>query len=125
MFSLINSLLLANGSTPLGFVNPALYDMAQVDPQAFYDVDQGIVFVICIINILMINFFLSLGNNNCNRAYCCTYGWEYVIILFFFIFLIILKYSRATHGWDPVTGLGTPVFSRFVDYFLKVKGQKN
>jgi len=84
LLSLINDQLLNNGKTQLGFVNPLLYKMAQEHPQSYNDV--------------------SSGNNNCNRSYCCKYGWT------------------ATGGWDPVTGLGSPVFAEFEKYILALKG---
>lgn len=83
MISLINSQLLLNGTTPVGFINPAIYNLAMENPSAFIDINEG--------------------DNKCNRAYCCQYGWE------------------AANGWDPVTGLGSPVFEQFLAYFLKTK----
>jgi len=47
---------------------------------------------------------ITVGNNNCNRAYCCLYGWQ------------------AAKGWDPVSGLGSPNFDNMLQYILKKKG---
>jgi len=84
LLSLINDQLLAAGKPSLGFVNPALYQLHASSPDSFNDITSG--------------------NNRCNRAYCCDYGWE------------------TSHGWDPVTGLGTPVFPAWEKYFLGIKG---
>jgi len=83
MFSLINEVLLGSGQPPLGFLNPALYEMASSSPSAFHDIVEG--------------------ENNCagNSGSCCLYGY------------------RATDGWDPVTGLGTPNYPVILEYFLK------
>ncbi|EGC36711.1 hypothetical protein DICPUDRAFT_46984 [Dictyostelium purpureum] len=56
LISLINDKLLANGKSPLGFLNPLLYQMAQEYPQAFNDI--------------------TAGSNRCNRSYCCKMGWS-------------------------------------------------
>lgn len=120
LLSLINSQLIANGKSPIGFANPALYQMFASDPSAFNDITQG--------------------NNNCNRAYCCQYGWRYT--LFFSLPRAFLPFSRfslpplcsllsfslflflysASQGWDPATGLGSPNFPNMVKYFLNAKG---
>jgi len=47
---------------------------------------------------------ITSGSNRCNRSYCCLYGWE------------------ATTGWDPVGGLGSPVFSKMRAYIMQAKG---
>jgi len=41
MFSLINEVLLGSGQPPLGFLNPALYQMASSSPSAFHDIVEG------------------------------------------------------------------------------------
>eukprot|EP00026_Physarum_polycephalum_P003429 Phypoly_transcript_03440.p1 GENE.Phypoly_transcript_03440~~Phypoly_transcript_03440.p1 ORF type:complete len:705 (+),score=87.98 Phypoly_transcript_03440:71-2185(+) len=56
LLSLINSQLIGMGKSPIGFANPALYQMFASDPSAFNDITQG--------------------SNRCNRAYCCEYGWS-------------------------------------------------
>jgi subtilase family serine protease len=56
MITLVNNKLLSMGLSPLGFLNPLLYQMAQEAPEAFTDITSG--------------------SNRCNRAYCCIYGWE-------------------------------------------------
>jgi len=55
LMSLINDKLLNAGKSPLGFLNPLLYQMAAAHPAAFNDI--------------------STGNNKCSRAYCCLYGY--------------------------------------------------
>eukprot|EP01116_Phalansterium_solitarium_P016018 TRINITY_DN361_c0_g1_i1.p1 TRINITY_DN361_c0_g1~~TRINITY_DN361_c0_g1_i1.p1 ORF type:complete len:703 (+),score=220.70 TRINITY_DN361_c0_g1_i1:849-2957(+) len=73
LVSLINDQLLNNGKTPLGFLNYLLYQMYEEAPQTLHDI--------------------SSGNNRCNRAYCCKYG-----------------YSAVKGSWDPISGLGSPNF---------------
>jgi subtilase family serine protease len=84
LISLINDKLINAGKSPLGFLNPILYKIASADPSAFTDITSG--------------------SNQCNRAYCCEYGYT------------------ATTGWDPVSGLGSPVFPKLEAYFLSAKG---
>eukprot|EP01112_Ceratiomyxa_fruticulosa_P013379 TRINITY_DN3762_c0_g1_i5.p1 TRINITY_DN3762_c0_g1~~TRINITY_DN3762_c0_g1_i5.p1 ORF type:complete len:699 (-),score=146.51 TRINITY_DN3762_c0_g1_i5:100-2196(-) len=84
MISLINSQLLSKGASPLGPLNQLLYQMSSEFPDAFHDITEG--------------------NNRCNRAYCCNYGWT------------------AMSGWDPVSGLGTPDYGMFLKYILQQKG---
>ncbi|KAN0025094.1 hypothetical protein ACTFIV_009510 [Dictyostelium citrinum] len=83
MFSLINDKLLNAGKSTLGFLNPLLYQAAEESPNVFND----------IIN----------GNNNCNRMYCCEYGY------------------KAVNGFDPASGLGSIVYSKMEDYILSKK----
>jgi subtilase family serine protease len=85
LISLINDELLNRGKSPLGFLNYLLYEMANSTDsnKIFHDITEG--------------------NNNCNRAYCCQYGFS------------------AVSGWDPVTGLGTPNFNNMLEYTLKRK----
>jgi len=87
LISLINDKLLSAGKTQLGFLNPLLYQMASAMPSAFHDITSG--------------------SNQCNRAYCCEYGYT------------------AVAGWDPVSGLGSPVFGTFEQYILSSKGVKS
>ncbi|CAF1085679.1 unnamed protein product [Didymodactylos carnosus] len=57
LFSLINDQRLKLGMKPLGFVNPLLYQLAETNPEVFYDIVKG--------------------ENNCNSAgVCCPYGFE-------------------------------------------------
>lgn len=44
------------------------------------------------------------GNNNCNRGYCCLYGYS------------------AVRGYDAASGLGSPNFSKMLEYVLQKKG---
>jgi subtilase family serine protease len=85
--TLLNDNLLNAGKTPLGFLNYLLYQMAEESPNTFNDITSG--------------------NNYCNRAYCCTYGYT------------------AVKGWDPATGLGSPSYSNFLNYVLQAKGASN
>lgn len=48
---------------------------------------------------------ISEGSNRCNRFACCQYG-----------------YTAAKSSWDPVTGLGSPNFTPFMNYILQQKG---
>jgi len=86
LVTLINDQLLNQGHSPVGFMNKLLYQMKIEDPQAFNDI--------------------KVGDNKCNRAYCCKWG-----------------YSVAAGSWDPVTGLGTPNFGRMLKYILAKKAQ--
>ncbi|EAL63746.1 hypothetical protein DDB_G0287357 [Dictyostelium discoideum AX4] len=83
MFSLINDKLLNSGKSTLGFLNPLLYQAAEESPNVFND----------IIN----------GNNNCNRMYCCEFGY------------------KAITGFDPASGLGSIVYSNMENYILSQK----
>eukprot|EP01133_Synstelium_polycarpum_P015353 gene15353-18212_t len=56
LIALINDKLIGNGKTPLGFINPLLYQLAVQNPSAFNDITSG--------------------SNRCNRAYCCKYGFS-------------------------------------------------
>eukprot|EP01117_Protostelium_nocturnum_P016635 TRINITY_DN6634_c0_g1_i1.p1 TRINITY_DN6634_c0_g1~~TRINITY_DN6634_c0_g1_i1.p1 ORF type:complete len:714 (-),score=170.80 TRINITY_DN6634_c0_g1_i1:122-2263(-) len=84
LISLLNDEALNAGKTQLGFLNPLLYRMAEEYPEAFNDITEG--------------------DNKCNRAYCCKYGYE------------------ASKGWDPASGLGTPNFEQIRRYVKKIKG---
>ncbi|KAN0053157.1 hypothetical protein ACTA71_006681 [Dictyostelium dimigraforme] len=83
IFALINDKLLSAGKTQLGFLNPLLYQAAQEQPNVFYDI--------------------VTGNINCNRAYCCQYGFS------------------AAVGYDPATGLGSINFPNMEQYILNIK----
>lgn len=61
---------------------------------------------------------ITEGNNNCNRAYCCQYGFRFFI---WGNYNIYTKFFSAVSGWDPVTGLGTPNFNNMLEYTLKRK----
>ncbi|KYQ99793.1 peptidase S8 and S53 domain-containing protein [Tieghemostelium lacteum] len=54
-FTLINDKLLNLGLSPLGFVNPLLYQAKNEQPSVFNDITQG--------------------NNKCDHFYCCEYGY--------------------------------------------------
>jgi len=84
LLSLVNDRLLNAGKSQLGFLNFLLYQMAQSNPSAFNDITSG--------------------SNQCNRAYCCEYGFT------------------ATKGWDPASGLGSPDFAQFEQYAMQAKG---
>eukprot|EP01132_Coremiostelium_polycephalum_P001379 gene1379-1742_t len=83
IFTLINDQLLNSGKTQLGFLNPLLYQAAQQQPNVFNDITSG--------------------NINCNRAYCCEYGYS------------------ATQGWDPASGHGSINYQNMVNYVMSVK----
>jgi tripeptidyl-peptidase I len=83
VIALINDALVTAGKSPLGFLNPFLY----ANPGAFHDVTSGTWperFSGC---EMMANAFVG-DNPGCN-----TNGF------------------KASTGWDPVTGLGTPNFA--------------
>lgn len=79
ILALLNDVQLNKGSSPLGFVNPWLYQTYASNPYAF-------------------NSILS-GDNKCRESgdQCCDDGFV------------------AQAGWNPLTGLGTPVFSTLKD----------
>eukprot|EP01118_Nematostelium_gracile_P006980 TRINITY_DN2260_c0_g2_i1.p1 TRINITY_DN2260_c0_g2~~TRINITY_DN2260_c0_g2_i1.p1 ORF type:complete len:703 (-),score=211.10 TRINITY_DN2260_c0_g2_i1:86-2194(-) len=87
LVTLINDNLMNAGKSPLGFLNPLLYKMAGAQPDAFNNINSG--------------------DNKCNRAYCCQYG-----------------YTAVSNSWNPVTGLGSPNFGNMLSYISTVKGLK-
>jgi len=75
VISLINDVRLNNKLSPLGFLNPRLYQIFTQNPgEAFLDITVG------------------------NSRTTCTQGFP------------------ATVGWDPVTGLGSPIFPGLLKY---------
>jgi len=77
IFSLINDQRLNKGLSPLGFLNPRLYNLAEQHPgEAFYDITSG------------------------NSKTTCTQGFP------------------ASVGWDPLTGLGSPIWPGLVKYLV-------
>lgn len=80
LVSMINDARLANNKASLGFLNPAIYQLAETHPgQLFYDV--------------------TTGNSACaSDGSCCSTGFP------------------ATKGWDPVTGLGSPLWEGMLRY---------
>ncbi|EGC30880.1 hypothetical protein DICPUDRAFT_40793 [Dictyostelium purpureum] len=56
IFSLINDHLLNSNRSPLGFLNPLLYQAAIEQPNVFNDI--------------------TVGNIKCNGVYCCEYGYS-------------------------------------------------
>ena len=90
--SLLNQVSInANGST-LGFLNPLLYYMAANVSGTFKDITSGDNRMTeeCIVSST------CSGANPCGCAGCQGF--------------------TATTGWDPVTGLGSPVYSRMAAY---------
>jgi len=81
MISLLNEARLQAGMSPMGYLNPFLYQ----HPEAFNDVIQGT------------NAITKHGNT-------VPYGYN------------------VAKGWDPVTGLGTPRFSKLLTLALEVVG---
>lgn len=90
MVSLANAALLENGYSPMGFLNPFLYQYS------FSFIND-----------------ITIGNNNCleysnasvpccSQVYCCLQGFN------------------AEVGWDPVTGWGTMNHKKFVSTALEV-----
>ncbi|KGQ06546.1 Tripeptidyl-peptidase sed1 [Beauveria bassiana D1-5] len=84
----INEKRLSLGKGPIGFANPALYDMAKREGN-FNDITVG---------------NQELGGAYSDRGYsaCGNDGFS------------------AVQGWDPVTGLGTPLYDKWEAYFLKL-----
>jgi len=76
-----NAYRLSVGKSPLGFVNPMIYQMYSDLPTAFTDITSG--------------------DNSCTES-CCVEGY----------------YCQA--GWDPVTGLGTPVYPLMWGYITQL-----
>jgi len=77
-----NAYRLSNGLSPLGFINPLIYQMYRDEPSAFNDI--------------------TTGNNDCTES-CCVEGFD------------------AAVGWDPVIGLGTPVYSLMWKYITSLQ----
>ncbi|KAM3446780.1 hypothetical protein MY3296_009354 [Beauveria thailandica] len=84
----INEKRLSLGKGPIGFANPALYDMATREGN-FNDITVG---------------NQELGGAAGDRGYsaCGNDGFS------------------AVAGWDPVTGLGTPLYNKWEAYFLQL-----
>ena len=87
----LNRARLAMGKNPLGFINPLLYGLYARPNKSTYFND------------------IPKGNNKCTTSSegpttdsCCKYG-----------------FVSAKDGWDPVSGLGTPNFSRLLEYVTK------
>jgi tripeptidyl-peptidase I len=91
MVGLMNDARLKAGKSPLGFLNPLLYQMAKERPQAFNDVTVGT------------NKDGDLQSANSPFPAFCPYGFE------------------ARPGYDPVTGLGTPNFEEMLDYVMSLQ----
>lgn len=56
MITLVNDKLLRAGKSPLGFVNPLMYQMSAANPAAFWDI--------------------TAGDNKCSTASCCKFGYD-------------------------------------------------
>lgn len=85
LVNLLNSARLQAGRPPLGFLNPWIYDEALKD--AFTDITAG-----GSLGCTGHDLFSDLPTPKVPGA-----GWN------------------ATEGWDPVTGLGTPLFDRLLE----------
>eukprot|EP01126_Amoeba_proteus_P006024 TRINITY_DN1208_c0_g2_i2.p1 TRINITY_DN1208_c0_g2~~TRINITY_DN1208_c0_g2_i2.p1 ORF type:complete len:710 (-),score=120.24 TRINITY_DN1208_c0_g2_i2:95-2224(-) len=79
--SLLTDARLRAGKPALGFLNPLLYQIAEEVPDAFRDV---------VVGENKCSTFNSPDNDGSKS--CCPYGFS------------------ASAGWDPVSGLGTPVY---------------
>ena len=82
--SLLNDARLKKGLPPLGFLNPLIYTIGSLRPTAFNDITAG------------------------NNPGCGTPGFNVSSTARYGITLTAV--SKATQGWDPVTGFGTPNF---------------
>lgn len=89
IINLINEKRLAAGKSTLGFLNPTLYQ----NPGAFNDVSP---FLISSEDSPSDKYKITTGAN----PGCGTNGFS------------------AVKGWDPVTGLGTPNFSKLLKVFM-------
>ena len=93
--SLLNDARIASGLPPLGFLNPLLYGKGV---GGLNDVTVG------------------------SNAGCGTPGFNvspYTIVWSVYRTLMSLCLrAKATQGWDPVTGLGTPNFGKLKDIVL-------
>jgi len=92
MVAHLNDFLLENGASPLGFLNPFLYQMAQIDSSTFNDIVPHTVVGLSNNSIVVGNF------SGCTQTYCCQYGFQ------------------VSTGWDPATGLGTPNYPAILSY---------
>ena len=86
LVALLNDHQVKNGKSKLGFINPLLYQMAQDNPDIFNDIEDG-------------NNWSTEGNICEERADGgSNFGY------------------KATKGWDPVYGLGTPNIGLMVEW---------
>ncbi|KAI0134750.1 peptidase-like protein [Xylariales sp. AK1849] len=84
--SLLNNALVAQGKAPLGFLNPWLYSTA-LNGSALTDITAG-------------------GSKGCTSR--SIYSGEVTPV-------VAGAGWNATEGWDPVTGLGTPLFDKLLE----------
>jgi hypothetical protein len=99
LVSLLNERRIQSGKPRLGWLNPWLYSADVVDGGGFIDVKNGT-------NAINIRRSLSRAGD-----------WDTCKLLGRPIDTCIsLKFGfNASHGWDAVTGLGTPDFGRLLD----------
>jgi len=76
----LNYNALKKSGTPLGFLNPFLYQLAEQHPETFTDI--------------------TVGDNYCTEEGCGSSCTGFL----------------CAKGWDPVTGLGTPVVSAMLQF---------
>ena len=105
--SLLNEHQLQQGKKPLGFLNPFIY----ANQDAFTDITKGTNAIgrgtgpiKCVTNWTVLFFFFLFLN--------------FAHARFFFLNILFSFGSRygfnATTGWDPATGVGTPLFSKLI-----------
>ncbi|KAL2197687.1 peptidase-like protein [Corynascus similis CBS 632.67] len=94
LVSLLNNARLAEGRPPLGFLNPWLYSEKVQKAEALTDIVHG-------------------GSNGCTGKDMYT-GLPTPFVPY--------ASWNATPGWDPVTGLGTPIFDKLLE--LSTPGKK-
>ena len=103
MVTLLNNMRLNQQKSPLGFINPLLYQLRQSNPGAFNGkkglfILLSLLILISIVSLLLLNLILadiSVGGNSCGGfgpPVCCKYGFG------------------AAPGWDAVSGIGSPNF---------------
>mmetsp|Transcript_2801 Transcript_2801/g.5223 ORF Transcript_2801/g.5223 Transcript_2801/m.5223 type:complete len:393 (+) Transcript_2801:407-1585(+) len=90
----LNEGRLRAGRPPLGFVNPLLYHVNVVAPEAFHDI--------------------TVGNNSCAHGHMGTVQE----------IPCNPEYFLAEAGWDPLSGLGSPNFPLLQEAVLAVFGDK-
>lgn len=89
--ALLSDVRLRQGLSPLGFLNPLIYNIGISHPDGFNDVTEG------------------------NNPGCGTLGFNVSAWIMTRNVMSMLICTQATVGWDPVTGLGTPNFGKLKD----------
>lgn len=92
MVSLLNEARIQKGGKPMGFLNPWIYNHTEM----WTDVTKGS-------NKIGRGEVPHVMSNQWSCPHC-LWRWQFA-----------LKYGwNCTEGWDPVTGLGTPIFPKML-----------